>query len=402
MVQDPSDKAALKALSKPDDQKLFEKARTTIKTVDLAKAFFALHSFYAAKRTDAPPIDYLETLVKYRMTGAAEFVFLKHVLELRSLSVDELLRVAASAKCISAWIGKGEDSAAKEEALFARFKELPSKAALSALAIWFFECASPNQLVGGLDIFLLEADARPFSSKDTLLLVALTRDSNGHFLGALVSACARNPDARDRVTTEIKYKDELIELFIAGVPKIIQTVDSDSIAFFIQAVFAELLTAKVPARKRWWSAKLLSLAAGVVSHPPCEVSIAILKELDRLGISAEEQLLSGEVDFDRCVIRYHGTPRVSVQPALSHKAADRIALTLAKIDNGDDPRLSLEATALNLGMKHIAAPETIVEYNPEFHEDVAGGLPPGARVIVLSGGWQYGQQTIERAKVKPI
>ena len=402
MPQDTSDSAALKALSKPDDQKLLSKARTAIKTEEVSKAFQALHGFYASKRADTPPVDCLETLVKFRMTGVAEFVFLKSALELRSLTINELLRVGASAKCISAWIGKGEDSAARETALVARFKESPLESLSSALAMWFFEYAPPKQFPEGLDIFLLSSNTRPYISKDKLLLCAMTRDRDGDFLGALVCPCGRNQETRDRVTNEIKYNDDLVELFVARLPKTIQAVDSDSITVFINSVFAEMLVAKMPDRKRWWSAKLLSLAAGFALLPPCEVSIAVLRELDRLSLLAEEPLSTGDVDVDRCGIRYHGVRRTSVQPDLSHKAADRIALTLAKINNGDDPQLSLEATALNLGMRHIAAPEMIVEYNPELHEDVAGGLPPGASVIVLSGGWRYGQQTIERAKVKPI
>ena len=402
MPQNTSDSAAFKALSKPFDQKLLSKARTAIKTEEVSKAFQALHVFYASKRTDTPPVDCLETLVKFRMTGVAEYVFLKSASELRSLSINELLRVGASAKCISAWIGKGEDSAAREAALLARFKESPSESLSSALAMWFFEYAPPKLFSGGLDAFLLCSDPRPFTPTDTLLHAAMSRDRDGNFLSALISACARNPGARDRITNEIKYNDALIELFIAGVPKTVQTVDADSITFFINSVFAEMLVAKRPDRKRWWSAKMLSLTAGIVSHSPCEVSNVVLNELDRLSLLVEEQLLSGGVDSDTCVIRYHGVSRNSVRPRLSQEAAELIALTLVKIQNGDDPRLSLEATAFNLGMKRIAEPGSIVEFIPKCHEDMVGGTSPGINAIVVAGGWKYEGNLIERAKVKPI
>lgn len=402
MPQDTSDSAALKALSKPEDQKFLAKARATINTDEVGKAFQVLHSFYAAKSTAALPIDGLETLVKYRMTGAAEFVFLKSASELRGLNIDELLRVAASAKCVSAWIGKGEDSIAREAALIARFKGAPLEALSTALAVWFFECAPPKQMRGGLDVFLLDSEKRLFTAKDALLKFALSRDRDGSFLGSLIAACGRSPEARDRVILEIKNHDELVELFVTGVPNSIQTAPSEAIAVFVGVVFNELLAAKSPARKRWWSAQLLSLAAGLLLLPACEVSVAVLDELDRLSLLAEDRPSSGEVDRDVCVIRYHGVSRTPVQPTLTLEAAQLIALTLAKIRNGDDPNLSLEATALNLGMERIATLGATVEYNPKFHEDMAGGLSPDTQAIVLDGGWQYKGKLIQRAQVKPI
>jgi hypothetical protein len=402
MPTDSSDSAALKALTKPDDQKLLAKARATIKPPEVDHAFQVLHRFYAARATSAFPIDGLEVLAKYRMAGTVEFVFSKHAAELRSLTIDELLRVAASAKCISAWIGKSEDSGGREAALLARFNDDPLKALSSALSMWFFETVPPKLLRRGLDVFLREPETRPYTPIDVLLLCALTRDQDGDFLGALVSACGPNPDTRGRVVNQIKYNDELVELFVAGAPKAVRAFDADSIVTFIQPIFEELQAAKVPDRKRWWCSKLLSLAAGFALLPPCEVSIAVLKELDRLSLLAEEKLPAGDVDLDQCGIRYHGVRRISVHLAVTHEAAKLIALTLAKIRNGDDPKLSLEATALNLGMQRIASPGTVLEYNPKFHEDVIGGVSPGALTAVQEGGWQYEGKLIQRAQVKPI
>jgi len=57
-------------------------------------------------------------------------------------------------------------------------------------------------------------------------------------------------------------------------------------------------------------------------------------------------------------------------------------------------------TARNLGLLPIGKKGEAVSFNPLQHEDVDGGLVPGAAAVIEEGGWAVRQEALIRAKVK--
>jgi hypothetical protein len=86
---------------------------------------------------------------------------------------------------------------------------------------------------------------------------------------------------------------------------------------------------------------------------------------------------------------------------ISLYGAGLIASSIEKAKAGLTGEALLKALALNLGMELIAESDDGVRFDPNIHEDTAGGLLKGDVATVTESGWRLGDQIVRRAKVTP-
>ncbi len=84
------------------------------------------------------------------------------------------------------------------------------------------------------------------------------------------------------------------------------------------------------------------------------------------------------------------------------QGARYIALAFEKADQGFSVKDILTVTARYLGLSPIGKKGDTVFYDPLQHEDVDGGLLPGASVSILESGWSFNGEAVMRAKIKKL
>ena len=86
-------------------------------------------------------------------------------------------------------------------------------------------------------------------------------------------------------------------------------------------------------------------------------------------------------------------------PKITNEIADALSLAYVHLDEAVDPRTILDILCFNCGLEEFGKPGDPVIYNPLIHEDMHGGLCPGAELVIVHCGWKYEGKTLIRAQV---
>jgi hypothetical protein len=82
------------------------------------------------------------------------------------------------------------------------------------------------------------------------------------------------------------------------------------------------------------------------------------------------------------------------------QGARQLAQGLRALSSNPDCRAVFVAVAENLGLSPIGDPGVEVVFDPRLHQDLTGGILPGARVTVADAGWSFGDDVVLRATVR--
>jgi hypothetical protein len=399
MNRHPADKMALKAV-KSGDRASMDKARGQINGESLRQALFEVFDFVRDNSSERIPLGAIQNLVKAKMLDTAEFVFLKHpnLAVVLDLDVTECVKTAPTLRCVKTWIGKGAAAKTKTTALISAFEAAPVQAAQTVLALWFFHNAPPERFKVGLDIFAVASSSGRFASYEDLLAAALPRDSSGKFFASLIEGAAADEFAFDRLVGILRNNPQLRTAAIEAFAKAVDTLNPQILQKVVSSLFAGLdgTTGK---SRRLLTSQMLRLAGAMMEFPSTPQRSMVMKTFHNLHLSARKT--SG--DMDSCTICYHGAdaPAADIKICVTVEGAALLSLALEKIVHGDDPLLTLEATALNLGMEPIGKIGEAIKFDPALHRDTVGGGLPGDVMTITRIGWILGSHVVERAKVEP-
>jgi hypothetical protein len=401
MMPNPADKIALKALTKPTEKALKDKAIGALRNEEHLEAFNLAFRLYVHQTPQNVPVAELSRLIRAGLFQSAEFLFLRHGKDIETLSIDDCLVAAATTKCVNQWTGKGDAEKQKVAMLVERFLSSPSEAMTSVLAKWFFESAPVDMVHAGVGLFATRKSEQHFCSTAELLKNAIERDKTGKILAEILSLSSTNPYVLEDLQREVEKDQRLFELFIRLVPLAVNPSTADSITQLLPVLFAELSESEAHLRKRYISGQLLHLSSLLLTQPWSVESDRVLVILNDISEKISESMAEGTIERDVCVINYLGRLRSQKPTHLTPFGAKLMASAIGHLRDGDDPLMTLEVTAFNLGMREIAEVGEITSFEPSLHHDTVGGTLKGATVVVETSGWQLAEQVIERANVKP-
>ncbi len=394
-MTNPTDKAILKALKNPSSSKDREQAAKLIRTPQVKAAF----EFFCDNGRPPDLIIHLSSLVGARVLLSAEFLFLKYAESLATHTLDEVLPAMPSAKALDAWIEKQNDPSGAANGVRGIVRESPSKALQSVLALWFFERVVPNELQQGAETLFLMSESKPFVSQSALLTVALQRDKDGAFCAKLLELANQRDGTLASVLNSVGTDSMAMESFLAAFPKIVDSLAPDLAKQIPPLLFGSMASSE-GAESRLLSAQMLKMAETMLSKKHSIAVDAVLRALDRQTADLETNADISKHGGDMCGVRYMAVPRQVSGGKVSHEGAELVALAIEKLHLGDDPLLVLEATAFNLGLRSFGEPGSRTSYDPMIHEDIVGGIKPGAEVQFTRKGWKRDNRVITRAKVK--
>ena len=401
MIATSTDKAVYKAFAKPEDKGAFGNAMLMLLSSETKEAFSRLHSVCGVSKSQEIPLRLLEHLINAKLRISVEYLLIKYREFTQAFGIDDILRVATSAKCLNAWIGSGDAGKEKTRRLERLFRDSPPGANRPILAAWFFETSVPSKLGEGVGVFLEEDFPGDFIPQQDLLKVALSRDKDGAFMGALVSAIAGKQAAWERFSPRLMGNAELLSEFLQAFPKSAEKIRVDPIIKFTRLLFQGAAGATGPAQ-RLWCARLLALAAAAMEQPPHPSINALLTELDGISVLLAQNDLPGTCNDNRTTLRFGGCQRENTGAGVTSDGAQLIALTLDQFERGENPVLALQATAFNLGMRGLAKVDSVLPFDPRLHEDISGGALSGDKISIISCGWTLEERLISRAKVKLV
>lgn len=396
----PSDKLALSALARTEDTRLFDRAAASIKTSDLGAAFRqASRLCNQGGEGDVAVVQRI--FVKAHMIKTSEYFFGKHIAQFLNLPVEEVFDCAATPRALNKWVGKGPDAAHRKEDL-ARFAlEDHARSAKSTLALWFIESCPLDQLPNAVPCILQALSPRPYSTPQELLSAALKRDASGNFLAQLIHSVAETEGSFERLTDLYSVEDGLFEVTMEPLVSAAANLPGDIMTTFATAILSAFGARVIGRADRKWSATLLGFAAVAMSRPDSEGIRSLLTAINAASLSRSIGAEGGDGNQDICGIRY--LPAADPDSfKITERGARLLTLVIEHIRQGQNPLLSFEAAALNLGMTHVASPGQFVVFDPQRHEDTVGGLIRGTEAAALSSGWELRGCIIERAKVKPV
>ncbi|MFZ2282183.1 MAG: hypothetical protein WAW39_30585 [Prosthecobacter sp.] len=406
MTTNPCDKAILKAFKNLKDKAAFAAALSKSRTEPAKNAFRSLHDMLCKEALTDVPIENMEALIKGNLPETAEFVFGKMEAKIAALSLDSVLKIAATPRCLQLWIGAGgknggTEGVDKSNVVIERFKKSPQEAMQSVLAHWFVACAPAAQLPESATLFIVNPETRIFTSIEELLEHALRRDKDGKFTRCLLTECNKNVGSLERNLTIIRNDTALFDEFVRAVVLALGGLPLDVIRATLKDLFGEV---KLGWRThgREFCRRLVSTSAAMLSVPHDEHIHAALTELDRLSAELQSMMPEGVEDHDACGIRYLGKLRHNSASRITAEGAKLVSIAINKIQTASDPLMVTEAMAFNLGMRTVEKMGATIAFDPNRHEDSLGGALRDDSVIVVQTGWRLGEQVIERARVQRV
>lgn len=401
MMPNPADKIALKALTKPTEKALKDKAIGALRNEEHLEAFNLAFRLYLHQTPKTVPVAELSGLIRARLFQSAEFLFLKHGKDIETLSIDECLVAAATTKCLNQWVGKGTCEKERIASLLERFQSSPSEAMCNVLAKWFFEYAPADLVPKAVSTFGFERSDKYYTSTAELFKKAIERDKQGKFLTSFLTFASSTPRIQEDFLKEAKSDHTLLDLIIPLFPHALNPNTVETIASLLPMLFADLTSNEGDGRKRRSSAQLLQLASLLMAQPWTVESDRVLTELDRISRKPLDSLPNGTITRDVTTINYLGVVRPEAETHVTPFGAQLIASAIDGLRRDNSPTMTIEVAAFNLGMREIGEVGQSVSFNPTLHCDVVGGAIEGDKVIVQTSGWQLEGQIIERANVKP-
>lgn len=405
MTTNPCDKVILKAFKSLKDKAAFTAGLSKLRTEPAKNAFRTLHDMLSKEALPDVPVDHIEALLKGNLPEAAEFVFGKMEPKIATLSLDNVLRIASTPRCLQLWIGAaskkgGTEGIDKTVVVTERFRQSPQAAMQSVLAHWFVASAPAALFAESAALFIAKPDNRSFTSVEELLGHALRRDKDGKFTKHLLIECSKNREAFERTIAVIRDSTALFDEFVRVFVLASVGLPLDVLQATLKDLFEE---AKLgwKNRDREFYRRLVSAAAAFLSVPNSDHTHTALAELDHLSAELQVSVPESILVQDACGIRYFGTLRQSSELRITPDGAKLVAIAISKVKTDTDPVLAMEATAFNLGMRAVEHEGANITFDPNCHEDIKGGALRGDNVLVVQTGWRLGDQLIQRVKVKP-
>ena len=371
---------------------------------DLKRLFDAFR-VHAAQRMRRDAEESLACVLDLRDRGfveTASILFFEWREVLASLSFERVLKVAPDTACVEAWLKASKASVAEiEEQLLAD----PGATYATAGADWLMLRAKPNRRLPLLELFLSRRPRLPYLRPwDDAVIAALKKDKRSVLLGEALRHSWPSEDCLATLAKAVRANRALLRTTVDSLPELLAQKDMPATAArFVGEIFREVVITD-GAEREFMTTALARLGTGILlgerKGAQSEAAFAVIQSTARqLRNLTRDEVLQARTwlleNLGRQEESTSGHLRVSTE------GARHVALAIEKATKGFAAKDVLMVLARNVGFSLVGTPGELVAYDPLRHEDLQGGLVPGASVCVEEPGWAIQRETLIRAKVKP-
>lgn len=343
----------------------------------------------------------MRILVERGFSETSAVAFLAWLDLFGGLSVDEVLDIAPNTVCFDRWL---DGSKASAQEIRQHLAKHPDKAYATIGADWLLEDPKPEFSFSIVEKFL-SRHRRPeyLLSWNEGLAAAMKKDKRGELLATILRQPSITQDQVHALSEAIRPNRVLFKAVVELLPTILGCKDSTATAVhFVQCLFDDVVISEEGERE-FFTAALGRLGAGIVladrRSPHLDEVLVLVRKITRQlrnltkGETAQAQTWVFENLSEE---EKPGDGKLCV----NLQGARYIALAFEKADQGFAAKDVLTMTARNLGLSPIGKKGETVSYDPLRHEDIEGGLLPGATVLIEQEGWAIVAETVARAKVR--
>lgn len=322
---------------------------------------------------------------------------------LASLDLDIVSRAIPSPACFDSWLTAARGDKARTIKTIAASRDSYYS---TSLCDWLVRKSTVKGLLP-LAQLTLEGRPRPsyLPSSEELLRSILTRDRSCVLAQAVVAAALIDRDRLRRlvvVSSRVPYASEAYARAFGTA-----LVKEDAVALVpnLAAALGSLLTERGEAFASYAQftahiATTFCLSPGGNSSARDTTTAVLLRLGSGVFLSGQDtRLRDSDVWFACTTGAIHqqvlpGSAKISPQGAL------QVALAVRASQSGASEVDSLSAAAVNLGLGELEEVGSVVTFDPNSHEDLEGGMLPGAAVRVVRCGWVFEGRVLLRAQVQ--
>lgn len=400
-------KAAIKS-RKSDSKKLQEILRNVVNQ-DLAKTIERTLSEISRPATEQQKPETTEAteLLRYLLDRGfketSAVIFIAWLDLLNGLRLERVLPIAPTALCLDKWI-KATKSSAQEVELYLLVQ--PNQTYTTVGADWLLGRPKPGAALPLFDFFLARQPRPEYLLPwNEALMVALKKDKRGDLLVSVLRQPWPNQDRIVSLIEIIRSNRALFKIIVDLLPIILVRKESDaSIVKFVSLLFDTSIVTECSERK-FVTTALARLGTGILlADRRTSNSDAVLTVISKTTRQLRNLTKGEAAQSDTWVLENLNSEEQPVGGTLciNLQGARYIALAFEKADQGFTAKDILAVTARYLGLIPIGKKGESVFYDPLQHEDVDGGLLPGASVIILESGWVFNGEAVMRAKIKKL
>jgi hypothetical protein len=382
---------------KPLELVVNEDLRRTLETL-FSKVVCQTNETIKPELTEA--LRLLRTLLERGFRETPSVAFLTWLDLFSGLRLEEVLSVTPNTICLGRWLKKAKVSAQEIQRQLA---EQSDRAYTTIGADWLLEHSKPEMSLPVVERFL-SRQPRPeyLLPWNEVLAAAIKKDKRGYLLAAILRQPLTNQDRVQALDVAVRSNRVLFKTVCDLLPTILARKDSTSTAVsFVRCLFDGVVTSEGSDRE-FATAMVARLGTGILladrrTSNSDEVLALIRKITRQLRNLTKEETEQSKTWIFECL---HEEDRPSDgKLSVNLRGARYVALAFEKADQGFASKDILAMTARNLGLSPIGKKGETTSYDPLRHEDIEGGLLPGATVLIEQEGWAIESETVARAKV---
>ena len=375
---------------------------------NLLREAFRWLSTYSDESRRLPGSEYLQSVRKLTAAGfthSAEVLFVTFVSSFQGLDVQEVAAAAPTVKSVESLISaSGGAEVRKTLEDFARGNA--AKTYEAVLCDWLLSKSGPEKCEAFLERLLLRQPRPAFlPAWDQLLASLLASDNKGKSLELILRLSAGSSELLENLAVLLHSKPELLATVTDSLPALFRRLDQPGLVEkVIRGLFKDVhLTDDL--KRRQSCAALARLGAGLLlEYPRVQDASEALKTVQELALALKASAVSDELKRSTWVFEHLGEKSETTTSGthITRLGASHVAVAFSKASEGYAAKDILLMLAHNLGMTQVGEFEDLVSYDSLRHEDVAGGLLPGAPVKVTEPGWMLNEDVVVRAKVEKV